>query len=240
MEIYTELIDRLERARARDREALLVFDLDGTIYNNELRTLRILLEFAHLHAKRFPDLQRQIDKLPCAVLQYKIADTLRGLGLADAEMIDEVEQFWFDRFFTSEYEIHDLPTPGAVDLVNALYQRGAVPVYLTGRDAPNMLLGTVQTLLRDGFPVGTVDTRLILKDRFERDDTEFKRSVFEHLERCGDVIAAFDNEPGLANLFRERFPEALVFWLDTHHAPDAEPLRPDVLRIENFLALSPP
>lgn len=240
MSTYNELSERVRRTLDAGREPMIVFDLDGTIYNNELRTLRIILEFAHLHAKRFPDLYRQIDRLPCAAVEYKIGDTLRGLGLDDGELVEELEQFWFERFFTNEYEVHDLPTPGAVEFVNTFYRMGAIPVYLTGRDAPNMLLGTVQTLLRDGFPVGTVDTRLILKDRFDRDDTEFKLSVFRHLERTGDVVAAFDNEPGLANRFREHFPEALVFWLDTRHAPNAEALRPDIAQIEDFLALSTP
>ena len=94
------------------------------------------------------------------------------------------------------------------------------------------------TLQRDGFPVGTLDTRAILKDCFERPDGEFKAAVIEHLRHAGAVVGAFDNEPGLCNMFKEAFPEAIVAWLDTSHAPGAPALRQDVLRTKDFVALA--
>ncbi len=237
--VTQQLIDKVQAALAAGHEPLVVLDLDGTLYNNTPRTLRILQEFAHLHGRRLPDFLRVVDRLPAGSLKYRVADTLAAAGIKDEALVEEVERFWFERFFTNDYVLHDLPVAGAVEFVRALYERGAVPVYLTGRDAPNMLLGTVKALQRDGFPVGTVDTHVILKDKFERRDEEYKRSVVEHLRRVGAVVGVFDNEPGLCNLFQEAFPEATVVWLDTSHAPGAPALMSSVQVAMDFGQLVP-
>ncbi len=231
------IIEAAGRARAAGRDALAVFDLDGTLYDNSPRTLRILQEFAHLHATEHPALYGRLDTLARGDMAYRVSDTLRSLGVTDEALIEEIERFWFDRFFTDAYVIHDLPNPGAVAFVTRLYEAGVVPAYLTGRDAPNMLLGTVQTLQRDGFPVGTVDTRIILKPEFKMTDAVYKASVVEHLRSAGEVVAAFDNEPGLCNLFYEAFPAAVCVLLDTSHAPGAPPLAPGLHRVPDFRGL---
>ncbi len=233
-----ELFEKIAVATAAGRLALVVFDLDGTLYDNAPRTLRILTEFAHEHALEHPGLLEQIHAIPLSRVRYGIADTLAPYGVSDPALIEALKAYWFARFFTNDYLVHDLPSPGAAAFVHQVLAAGGTPVYLTGRDAPNMLLGTVTTLQRDGFPVGTLDTRAILKDCFERPDGEFKAAVIEHLRHAGAVVGAFDNEPGLCNMFKEAFPEAIVAWLDTSHAPGAPALRQDVLRTKDFVALA--
>jgi hypothetical protein len=100
-----------------------------------------------------------------------------------------------------------------------------------------MLVGTLRALQRDGFPVGRVDTRLILKPSFEMNDDLFKAGVIEHLKRTGQVVGSFDNEPGLCNLFKTSFPAATVGWLATSHAPGAPELRADVVTLSDFTEL---
>lgn len=235
--ITEALVARIERTLAEGHEPLVVFDLDGTLYDNAPRTLRILQEFAHLHPLRHVELLRRVGALPPAGIRYKVADTLASVGVTDPAEVAAAEAFWQERFFTNAYVPFDLPLAGAVEFVEHVHALGGVPVYLTGRDAPNMLVGTVKALQRDGFPIGTFETRLITKDVFARDDHEFKATVIEHLRRVGRVVGAFDNEPGLCNLFREAFPDAVVVWLDTHHAPGAPPLRRDVLPVDDFSTL---
>ncbi|MGM0574672.1 MAG: HAD family hydrolase [Myxococcota bacterium] len=237
--ITRALLEKAERAKASGRDPLVVLDLDGTLYNNAPRTLRILQEFGHLHAEEHPDLLEAVDRLPAGDLAYKVADTLRDLGVTDPALVRKVESFWFERFFTNEYVAHDLPTPGAVRFVERLYRSAVVPAYLTGRDAPNMLIGTVRTLQRDGFPVGTVDTRIILKDDFQTPDDAYKRSIVEHLRAAGEVVGVFDNEPGLCNLFHEAFPEAITVHLDTSHAPGAPDLAEGITAVPDFRSLLP-
>lgn len=100
-----------------------------------------------------------------------------------------------------------------------------------------MLLGTLKTLQRDGFPVGRVDTRVILKPAFDIDDNVFKEGVIAHLRKTGRVIGSFDNEPGLCNLFKASFADAVVGWLDTGHAPGAPNLDPRVVALRDFTEL---
>lgn len=229
----------IERAKAAKRDPLVVFDLDGTLYDNTHRTLRILLEFAHANSLRYPGLLAALNQLPAAKLTYLIGDTLKALGFNQPELFQEVLVYWKSCFFTNSYCLYDLPTAGSVEFVRQVVQAGGVPVYLTGRDAPNMLIGTLQTLQRDGFPVGRADTRIILKPAFEMEDMVFKRDVIAHLRASGEVVGSFDNEPGLCNLFKENFPEASVVWLDTSHAPGAPELRTDVPAVKDFVPLQP-
>jgi len=218
---FNALLKRIETLRATGEEPLVVFDLDGTLYDNTHRTLRIILEFAHTHATRHPELARRLATVAPGQLAYGVDDSLRAIGVTDEDLIKEVVDYWFARFFTNEYCFYDLPLAGALEVVLRVQAAGGMPTYLTGRDAPNMLLGTLGALQRDGFPVGRVDTREILKPDFETDDNVFKKGVIAHLQRVGNVVASFDNEPGLCNLFKTTFPDALVGWLDTHCAPGA-------------------
>ncbi len=232
--IRDEILAKIEQAKSGGRAPMVVLDLDGTLYDNRPRTLRIIHEFAHEHAMAHPGLVERVSGLSASELAYKTADSLHAAGVTDEALIKDIERFWFERFFTDAYVIHDLPTPGAVEFVRALQDAGAIPTYLTGRDAPGMLIGTISALQRDGFPVGTVGTRVILKDDFETPDDTYKRSVVAHLRNSGEVVAVFDNEPGLCNLFQDSFPAATVVWLDTACAPGAPPLAPGIATLGDF------
>jgi beta-phosphoglucomutase-like phosphatase (HAD superfamily) len=236
-EALAAILTAIEAAKADNLDPLLVFDLDGTLYDNAARTLRILLEFAHQHGHELPEVLTTVQKMGPADIVYGVGRTLRAQGLDDDAVIKRIERFWFERFFTNEYLHFDLPTRGAVEFVRRIYEAGGIPAYLTGRDAPNMLLGTIATLQRDGFPVGTVDTRNILKPDFETADHVYKASVVDHLQKSGRVVAVFDNEPGLCNLFKRAFPAATVFRLDMPCAPEPEPLDPGVGLIPHFATL---
>jgi hypothetical protein len=231
------LLAGIEQAQNEHRDPLVVFDLDGTLYDNSHRTLRILLEFAHTHALRHRALLDALHRFAPIALKYRVSDTLAALGYDDPALHAEVFAFWRERFFTDAYCFYDLPVPGAVELAREVHRRGGVPCYLTGRDAPNMLQGTLGALKRDGFPVGLDSTRIILKPAFEMDDNAFKEGVIARLRSTGRVVGSFDNEPGLCNLFKLSFPDAAVVWLDTSHAPGAPALRDDVARVKDFTAL---
>ena len=234
---YQAIISRIAGAKTAGKDPLVVLDLDGTLYDNAHRILRILQEFSHLHGHDSPELHELVRHLVPADIAYTVTQTLHAKGYTEESVIGEAERFWRERFFSNDYIVYDLPIPGAMELVADLYSRGAVPAYLTGRDAPNMLLGTVRCLQRDGFPVGTVDTRLILKQDFKTKDTVYKGAVKDHLRSSGEVAAVFDNEPAICNLFKEAFPGAVVVWLDTRYTPDAEAVRDDVVRVPDFSTL---
>ncbi len=238
-ETTSTILSGIQRSLEAGRDPLVVLDLDGTLYNNNVRSLRILQEFAHAHALEHRELMESMDRMSAGDCCYKLADTLAKAGVDDPAVIARAQAFWFDRFFTNEYVLYDLPPPGAREFVAPVRDAGAIPVYLTGRDAPNMLVGTVTALQRDGFPVGTVDTRIILKDDFETADEVYKTSVQDHLASAGDVVAVFDNEPGLCNLFKARFPDSCTVWMKTSWAPNPPPIAHGIPSVPDFTLLLP-
>lgn len=230
------LRDVVQRVREADKSAtpLVVFDLDGTLLDNRPRTCAILNELAERWREVMPEHARVLQRVRYDALDYLLADNLRGLGIEDDGAVAEALEYWKSRFFFDELLHHDIALDGAVDFAQACYGAGATLVYFTGRDLPNMALGTFASLRDRGFPIGVPGTELVLKPNAEMSDDDFKRSVTPLLHRSGLVTAAFDNEPGNCNIFQELFPETDVFLLDTQHFPGAPALDPRVHVIGDF------
>lgn len=220
-------------AALRSERPVVIFDLDGTLYDNRPRTLRIVHAYAAgLSAEHAADAERILAMRP-GDLRYRLEETLSEMGI-DRAVIDGAKARWAGRFFTDTACADDVPLRGAVRFVRQCHQRGATVVYLTGRDIPNMLLGTVRTLRDDGFPIGVPRVELILKPDFEENDTAFKTRLLEGFNELGRVVATFENEPGNANLFHRRWPDAHAVLLNTQHAPEAPPLAPGCHVVDDF------
>lgn len=201
----------------------MLFDLDGTLYDNRPRTLRILHAFAAQLPKEHAEAARTLRALTAADLQYRLDETLGPRGVS-ADIIARAQSAWRARFFTDAACADDVPVAGAVAFARACWDAGATVVYLTGRDIPGMLLGTTRTLRDDGFPIAVPRVELVMKPTFEEGDTEFKQRLLDAFDELGTVVASFDNEPGNCNLFHRRWPEAFTVLLDTQKAPGAPPL----------------
>jgi hypothetical protein len=157
-------------------------------------------------------------------LPYLLKDTLSLCGFTDNTLTSEAFAFWKSHFFTDEFQRFDEPIPGAVHFVQELFGAGATLVYLSGRDAPNMLVGCAASLRRHRFPVGIPRTAIVLKHAFEDEDILFKRESLAFIDQLGDVLATFDNEPANCNLFAERWPRGSHWFVTTNHAPNPPPL----------------
>ena len=105
---------------------------------------------------------------------------------------------------------------------------------MTGRDVPGMLLGTVASLRDCGFPIGVAGIELVLKPDANLPDESFKRGALPTLERLGDMVAFFDNEPANCNLAKAMYPDALVVALETQKVPYAPALAHDVAVVADF------
>lgn len=225
------ILDEIEQRRAE--RPVVIFDLDGTLYDNRSRTLRILHAFAaslgHEHARD----AAVIRSLRADSLLYRIEDSLGPRGVAD-DVIERAKKQWFSRFFTDTACADDVPVQGAVAFARDCYARGATVVYLTGRDIPGMLVGTVRTLRDDGFPIGVPRVELVFKPTFEEPDTSFKVRMLDAMDELGTVIATFENEPGNCNLFHRRWPLAHAVLVTTQHAPGAPPLDEGCVRVPHF------
>ncbi|MSP72264.1 MAG: haloacid dehalogenase-like hydrolase [Myxococcales bacterium] len=230
--VLHHILDRVVSNRGASRPAVLIFDLDHTLFDNGPRTAEILTEFAE--SVDDLELRGRLVGMRRHNLPYLLREILAEVGEVRDELVHAATKFWFHRFFTDAYQRFDEPLPGACLFVNDCFSAGATIVYLTGRDVPKMLLGTTESLRRHGFPVGLARTHLVLKPDFETPDYDFKRDVLEHMVTLGEVVGCFENEPGNCNLFQSRFPGAATVLLETTFAPNPPPLDPGIVRIPDF------
>ncbi len=224
------------RAVPSGRAPLVVFDLDGTLFDNRVRSQRIMIHLAEQGGGRLhDDVRNMVMALPLNHMQYGVVDTLKGEGIEDQNILDYFLQGWFDNFFTDEWVKQDIPTPGAQDFVKRVLACGVKVVYLTGRDTPNMRKGTLESLKQHGFPMPD-EERIILitKPTFETPDLDFKQAAIDQLQRLGDVVATFDNEPKMNNTLASAFSGATHIFLDTLHSGDWEPLNPEIVVMTDF------
>lgn len=221
-----DILERvLERVAAFDpitmRAPMVVFDLDATLFDNRPRTLQILMEYAGEVAAEFPDVADALGALTIENVAYLLSDTLRVVGLTHGDVVSDITTYWRDRFFTDDYLRFDTPVDGAADYVNACHAAGATIVYMTGRDIPGMLPGTVASLRDSGFPIGLGGVEMVLKPDATMPDEAFKRNALPTLRRSGEVVAFFDNEPANCNLAQLGYPDSIVVLVDTQRVPGA-------------------
>jgi hypothetical protein len=181
-----------------------------------------------------PELAAALLTLDVDRVHYLLTDTLKECGIYRADLVKEISAFWHERFFTDEYIACDVPLDGAPEFVRACHESGAVVVYLTGRDIPGMLVGTVAKLRDDGFPIAIAGTELVLKPDPNMSDEAFKRTALPTLDRVGDLVAFFDNEPANCNLAKAMFPDAQVILLETQKVPGAPDPDEDVEILADF------
>lgn len=224
----------LERARPENgAPKVVVFDLDGTLLDNRPRTAVILHELGRAWASSHPAEAAQLSAIAPEQLEYLVSDSLAKLGFSKERIADAVA-FWKARFFADDHIRFDEPLPGAVEYTRACYESGAIIAYFTGRDLPQMSVGSWKSLRDLGFPIGVPGAELVLKPQFEMPDAEFKREFGPRLARLGEVVAVFDNEPGNCNVILEQFASAESVFLDTQHFPGAPALDPRVHVVGDF------
>lgn len=233
--VLTDVLSRVHQAPEPTVESVVVFDLDDTLIDTRHRTLTILRELAADPAltARFPKETARLAQVHLDQVHYELKDTFAELGLDSPELLRESSTFWAKRFYTSKYVEGDVALPGAVRYVNDLYRAGAKIVYLTGRDEPNMLEGTVQNLRRLGFPMEE-DVALILEPAASMGDLEFKATAIARIARLGRVIAVFENEPANLNLLHKGFTDATAVFLDTQHSPRPDRPYPGAIWVQDF------
>ena len=236
MKTQKELLDALleeTEAAAKRGTAIVVFDLDDTLFSTADRHLRILAEFATIIQEqdaRSADVLRGIAR---EKLRYSIADTAKDHGLEE-KLAKDLRDFWFARFFKNPYLLEDSIIAGGPEYADAVIARGGKAFYMTGRDE-GMREGTEASLLRHRFPdPDGKGATLVLKPRFDTPDFAFKNEALHKLAELGTVIGSFENEPAHVNMFVERFPKGRHFLLETKHSGKPVELHAGVHRIKDF------
>lgn len=238
--LLRKIIDRCRTGSRGSRRAVVVFDLDGTLLENRPRTLAILREFAESLKARgelTPETSHAVERLLTAKaeeLLYLIANSLEHLGIEAKDLVDQASDYWKARFFVDDYLKHDTEVAGAAGFAKACYEAGANMIYFTGRDIPNMSLGSFKSLKDLGFPIGVPGTSLVCKPTFDMPDEQYKREVGPDLQRMGDVVAVFDNEPINCNNLLAMYEGVDSVFVDTQHLPGAPALDPRVHVVTDF------
>ena len=230
-----EVIKTVAARTAGRKSTLAIFDLDGTLFDNRTRTIFILREIAEKFDTKAPGLAAAFENFQdLSIIDYSLDITLAGLGVRHPAETAFIKAEWAKRFFSDDYQKYDMPITGAKPFVERVHKAGATVIYLTGRDVGRMLVGTTEVLRLYGFPVGVAGTMTIVKKEFEQDDELFKKEVSEYIDRLGEVVAVFENEPANSNILAARFPAAASFLVLTQHRPDAPALNPGIHRIKDF------
>ncbi|MDX6769302.1 MAG: hypothetical protein SF051_07205 [Elusimicrobiota bacterium] len=230
-----ELLDLLlaeTEAAAAKAEALVVFDLDDTLFLTANRHLRILKEYAGLIEAKHPEAASLLRAIEHERLRYAITDTVKEAGLADA-LAKDLKDFWFARFFKNPYLLEDAPIAGGPTFVAEVLARGGRAVYMTGRDE-GMREGTEASLKKQGYALDGEKARLVLKPKFDTPDHAFKLECVDKLKAMGWVTGTFENEPAHVNLFAAGFPKARHFLLETKHSGKPVVPHPAAHRIRDF------
>ncbi len=193
---------------------LVVFGVDGALYDTRPRTLQILLEYAEAVRPEDPDVSDALSGLELEHVHYLLSQTLRECGITHADLVHDVTAFWRERFHTDDYALLDVPNHGAVEYVQAIHDAGGGIVYLAGRDVHGMLLGTITSLRDQGFPIADVGVQLVLKPDATLGTESFKRSALPRIAARGDVIGAFEAQASDCDAARAAFPEADIGLVD--------------------------
>lgn len=235
------VISRIRERTVGQKSTLAIFDLDGTLFDNRTRTIFILREISEKFDSKAPQLAAAFENFrDLSIVDYSLDVTLKRLGVRRPDEIALIKQEWARRFFSDEYQKYDMPISGAKAYVERVHKAGATVIYLTGRDVGRMLVGTTEVLRLYGFPVGVEGTMTIVKKEFEQDDELFKREVSAYIDRLGEVVAIFENEPANSNILQARFPGAESFFVMTQHKPGAPELAAGISRIKDFRAAKSP
>ena len=230
-ELLDLLLAETEAASAK-ASALVVFDLDDTLFLTANRHLRILKEYAASIEARHPEAAALLRAIEREKLRYAVTDTVKEAGLAD-DLARDLKDFWFARFFKNPYLLEDDATFGGPAFVAEVLKRGGQAVYMTGRDE-GMREGTEGSLRKHGFALDGRKARLFLKPKFDTPDVAFKTECVAKLKEMGRVTGTFENEPAHVNLFAEGFPQARHFLLETKHSGKPVVPHPSTHRIRHF------
>src|SRR3954466_3673555 len=119
--VLERILAAIETHRAE--RPVVLFDLDGTLYDNRPRTLRILHAFAAQLPPEHASDGEKIRSLSYTQLKYRLDETLSPLGVATS-VIEAAGIAWRTRFFTDAACSDDIPVAGSVPFVRRCWDLG--------------------------------------------------------------------------------------------------------------------
>lgn len=219
--VYNKIIE------SRAPSAIAVFDLDSTLYNVSHRTQKIIEDFAQepKYKEAFPVETELLKSVKIAATDWGLRESLqRTQANVPQAFFTALRDYWEIHFFSSEYLKYDLPYEGTVEYVNSLQQHGIQIYYLTGRDEPNMLKGTLESLEKFGFPLKDAQAHLFMKAKKGiSEDEDFKADTLHTIKSRAEKVWFFENEPVIINKVAKVHPNLNIVWINTTHSRREEP-----------------
>ncbi len=214
-----QTLDKIELLVRRTPNAVVLFDLDHTVYRNALRTRAVLHALLPALGNKLPASAREmLLKLEEDRMGFSLRDTFRMNGLMPedpqwTEPIQLLRQEWWPKFFSNEYMQHDAPYPGAPEYCARLAAAGARVVYLSARDEKEMGEGTRRLLARDKFPLNGAEDVWLKADKLS--DSVYKAKAIARCLTLGNLVASFENEPANIAALAAAVPATTHVFLDT-------------------------
>lgn len=223
MSILRRILQEAADTTLTNERFLAIFDLDSTLFDLTLRMVRIVEAFGEdpKWQKLYPRECAVLPNLPIKSSDWGLKEGLVRAGIREEdspEFYRDLHHHWAACFFSGDYLHHDEPLPGAREFVIELQKRGSEIMYLTGRDVPRMMEGTVRVLKAQGFPTDGTGVEVILKPEAGMDDARFKVDVMKELIGRYKKIWLFENEPVNLNLTAAELPEVGLVYIDSCHS----------------------
>ncbi len=219
--ILQQVLDRIQSFENPARDIVCIFDLDSTLYDLTDRKQQILLSYIKLSEKtaKFPKECQTLQKVQVHRNEFGIDDALARIGLAEKnDFYKDLHSYWEYYFFHNDFVKFDITLPGAVDYVKKVESLGASIIYLTGRDKPRMLRGTLESLENSGFPLQKKHIEVCLKPHKDIHDHQFKLDFMIKMKDKFKEIWLFENEPVNINLIEKHCPQTQFIFIDTNHS----------------------
>ncbi len=221
--ILDQILERIKAHDQPEREFLCIFDLDSTLYDLTDRKQQILLSFLNVpeNLAKYASECAQLSSVKVLKNEFGIDEALARVDLSahtHPEFYKEVHTYWEFYFFHNDFMKFDTSFPGAVEYVRKVDELGAKIIYLTGRDEPRMMSGTLQSLKTCGFPLEKENIEVCLKPHSQISDHNFKLDFMKDLETKFNEIWLFENEPVNINLIEKHCPKINFVFIDSNHS----------------------
>jgi hypothetical protein len=221
--LLKDIIDQAAKQKDSKKGPLkAVFDLDSTLFDVSHRITQIFHQFAKLSdiAEKFPEASKQLLALTPKATDWGVKKTLMRINFKSPgdDFLKTLVEYWKKHFFSSDFLHIDRPYPGATEFVQDLFKAGADILYLTGRDIPRMLKGTLASLRAHSFPLDENHANVFLKPSTQIADTDFKKEFFLKLDQSKGDVWFFENEPVNIKLVLDCCPHVKVVFVTTVHS----------------------
>ncbi|MGH1468931.1 MAG: HAD family hydrolase [Bdellovibrionales bacterium] len=212
------LISRLDQALNGQKKPILVFDIDSTIFNVSPRNQAIFDLFCSINATKNPFLLNLSSNYRLTYTDWGL-DPYTSLINTNDELKKGAVSFWKKHFFAGTFLPLDQPYDKVIELIKLMHSKGAVVLYLTGRDDHRMREGTLAQLKHWSLPLEK-DSDLITKPHKGMKDGEYKSGALLEIFKSYPQhhVFFFDNEPSVLKhcIFPELDLYTPIFINSTH------------------------